>query len=205
MLQSALCISLVFIVSFSLHIPSITGAPLPDEPAGALDAFSEMFSTFQAMDTNKDDAVILAEVKAAEQKIIACVLNNAKGGVPTNEFKVLDVNGNGKLGKEEFISDKSKKTSDKDSQTLKAAFDLLDKNKDGQLTPDEFGLILFAQTMEATKRVDQDFKQADLDKDGKLTFSEVLDLFTAIGRGKIESTNAVALAFGKMYTQCLED
>jgi hypothetical protein len=62
------------------------------------------------MDTNKDDAVILAEVKAAEQKIIACVLNNAKGGVPTNEFKVLDVNGNGKLGKEEFISDKSKKS-----------------------------------------------------------------------------------------------
>ena len=68
-----------------------------------------MVSTFQAMDTNKDDAVILAEVKAAEQKVIACIVKNAKGGMLTHELKQLDTDGNGKVGKEEFTSDKSKK------------------------------------------------------------------------------------------------
>jgi hypothetical protein len=67
-----------------------------------------MVAAFQAVDTNKDGVMILAEVKAAEQKVIACILNNAKRGVPTYEFKELDDNGDGKLDKREFASNKSK-------------------------------------------------------------------------------------------------
>jgi hypothetical protein len=44
----------------------------------------------------------------------------------------------------------------------------------------------------------------DLDKDGKLTLAEVFELFAAIGAGKMEIGNAVALAFGKMMTQCMD-
>ena len=59
---------------------------------------------------------------------------------PALIFKIADKNGDGKLSREEFAEVAGKNPRLKDNPDLiKKAFDTMDANKDGFLSPDEFG------------------------------------------------------------------
>lgn len=105
---------------------------------------------FQLMDADKDGKVSKAEFDAYR----------------ASQFKALDKNTDGFLGREEYaaLPDLIR------TQMMERRFDELDKNKDGKLTADELG-VRDGRAAEADIR--RRFDALDKNKDGKLTPDEL--------------------------------
>ena len=119
---------------------------------------ADLSSAFKAVDTNNDNSLSQAEIAAAETKVIQARLAEIRTRMEA-EFTRADTNKDGQLSKAEFLAVGPKasatgptgaevlnaldKNSDKKvtltefSASRLAAFDSLDANKDGTLTPAE--------------------------------------------------------------------
>eukprot|EP01100_Stratorugosa_tubuloviscum_P009764 TRINITY_DN410_c1_g1_i4.p1 TRINITY_DN410_c1_g1~~TRINITY_DN410_c1_g1_i4.p1 ORF type:complete len:159 (-),score=62.98 TRINITY_DN410_c1_g1_i4:88-528(-) len=94
-------------------------------------------------------------------------------------YKALDKNSDGKIDVEEFIKmdvelDGYEKVDKLDS--AKAFFELVDIDKDGFITIDEYTYFLTAMG-ENFAEIRQSYNNADSSKDGKISFSEFVNHF----------------------------
>eukprot|EP00298_Acanthocystis_sp_HF-20_P021317 c275_g1_i1.p1 GENE.c275_g1_i1~~c275_g1_i1.p1 ORF type:complete len:148 (-),score=65.54 c275_g1_i1:4-447(-) len=87
-------------------------------------------------------------------------------------IKKVDTNQNGTIEFDEFCEVMSKAQADLDS-SLKAAFDVIDVDKDGFITKEELSDGMKKLGMHLTSaEIDELIKQADADGDGKIGFED---------------------------------
>jgi Ca2+-binding EF-hand superfamily protein len=111
--------------------------------------YPEFLPFFDALDTNKDGFLTVAEMTD---------LANNPGGMFEVMVKALDKNGDGKISKAEADA----------SGKFGSFFDAMDKNKDGFLTSDEMQSL----TMSPDAALDAFFNRFDTNKDGKISKAE---------------------------------
>ena len=152
-MQKLFCVSVAALMlasSASLAAPGDTPAPSPQPSAPApADRGGRAPSGLMRYDANKDGMVDRAEGKAGHEA----------------RFRRLDVNGDGKLTKEELFARTPGANgvlpTDRQAQRQSTYFLLLDANKDGVVALAEF----MAQT-------DRNFARCDTNNDGRINTAE---------------------------------
>jgi Ca2+-binding EF-hand superfamily protein len=89
------------------------------------------------------------------------------GGNPMEAFEGADTNHDGVVTRAEFLAARS------------ARFDTMDRNGDGFISPDDFGMILKLRP-QAAQKLDAFIKQADSNGDGKVSRTELANAPTPI-------------------------
>lgn len=98
-----------------------------------------------------------------------------------NMVHMVDKDGNGTIEFDEFLLMMSKKIHDSDSETeLKEAFRVFDKNGDGFISPAELRHVMHNLGEKLTdEEVEDMIKEADLDGDGLVNYSEFVLILTS--------------------------
>mmetsp|Transcript_10533 Transcript_10533/g.17673 ORF Transcript_10533/g.17673 Transcript_10533/m.17673 type:complete len:119 (+) Transcript_10533:1209-1565(+) len=84
----------------------------------------------------------------------------------------LDKNCNGLIDYTEFITAASDKTKLLNEKNLKFAFNMIDKDQDGNMTKQELRMMFESSEQKDEKLWSEIFDEVDLDKDGKITYDE---------------------------------
>ena len=101
-----------------------------------------------------------------------------------NTFRVFDHNNDGKIDFREFMIGLSMSSKGSFDDKMKWIFQLYDENKNGLISKDEFLVIVQAMhdmsgdavTEEIKSHVDKVYDNAELDKDGQLTYEAFVKL-----------------------------
>lgn len=93
-----------------------------------------------------------------------------------------DLNGDGTIDFQEFLTMMKKKSSEADqTEELKMAFKMFDKNKDGYIDAKELKIVTTTLGQRLTnEEVEEFMSSADLDGDGKLNYHEFVKIMTSI-------------------------
>lgn len=93
-----------------------------------------------------------------------------------------DLNGDGTIDFKEFLTMMRKKSSETDqTEELRQAFRIFDKNKDGYIEAKELRRVTttLGQVL-TTDEIDTFMREADLDGDGKLDYNEFVRMMTTV-------------------------
>jgi len=92
-------------------------------------------------------------------------------------LKVLDINQDGKVNYSEFLTANLRKTRATNEDSLKGAFDMIDKDRNGRISVDELAHVLGDENSEEIKAV---MKEMDKDENGWISFDEFKDVMLKI-------------------------
>ena len=130
-------------------------------------AFQEAFSLF---DKNGDGCISLEELAAVTRSL---------GLDPTNQelndmMREVDMDGNGTIDFQEFLSLIARKMQDGDGdEELKEAFEVLDKDRNGFISPVELRTVMINLGEKMTdEEVEEMIREADTDGDGQVNYDE---------------------------------
>ncbi|CAD5213316.1 unnamed protein product [Bursaphelenchus xylophilus] len=155
----------------SSHLPKIDG--LTKEQ---VEEFKEAFELF---DKDGDGRVTALELGIVMQSL---------GHTPTEQELIdmvneIDEDGNGSIELEEFVKMMSRKVKDTETEKeLQEAFQVFDKDNDGYISAVELRFVMMNLGEDLSEdEVYEMIKEADLDGDGKVNFTE----FVYMMRGKV--------------------
>ncbi|XP_051178396.1 calmodulin-like protein 4 [Lolium perenne] len=130
-------------------------------------AFKEAFSLF---DKNGDGCISLEELAAVTRSL---------GLEPTEQelndmMREVDTDGNGIIDFQEFLNLIARKMKDGDGdEELKEAFEVLDKDQNGFISPVELRTVMINLGEKMTEEeVEQMINEADTDGDGQVNYDE---------------------------------
>ncbi|XP_069114961.1 uncharacterized protein [Argopecten irradians] len=137
---------------------------------------AELEAAFSIFDTDDDGCITTDELASVMRSM---------GGVTTEEelqdmIKEADADGSGDIDLEEFLALMAKKMKDTDSEEdLKQAFKVFDKDNSGFITQIELRTVMtnLGEKMD-DEEVEEMIKEADLDGDGKINYSEFVAMMT---------------------------
>ncbi|XP_033736475.1 calmodulin-A-like isoform X1 [Pecten maximus] len=137
---------------------------------------AELEAAFSIFDTDNDGCITTDE--------LATVMRSM-GGVTTEEelqemIQEADADGSGDIDLEEFLALMAKKMKDTDSEEdLKQAFKVFDKDNNGHISQVELRIVMtnLGEKMDDDE-VEEMIKEADLDGDGRINYSEFVAMMT---------------------------
>jgi len=132
----------------------------------------ELREVFKSFDLDGNGSISVKELGKCMEKL----------GEPMSEkecadlIKSTDIDSDGCMNFEEFaamVSGEGKEEDIDDEKSMMEAFALFDKNGDGHIQKEELGEVLKAlDENPTTEAIDEMFKEADVDGDGKITYEE---------------------------------
>ncbi|KAK7378405.1 hypothetical protein VNO80_03845 [Phaseolus coccineus] len=136
---------------------------------GALtdDQIAEFQEAFSLIDKDCDGFISMEELTTAFRSIV---------GNPTKEEiqdMISEVDGNGSIDFEEFLSIMGRKMKETLSEELKEAFKVFDRDEDGYISATELRNVMMSLGERLTdEEAEQMIRDADLDGDGQVSFDE---------------------------------
>ena len=103
-------------------------------------------------------------------------------GIPISEeqvddmFKKIDLDGNGTIDYTEFVMATVNEKTHEHTERLKMAFQMIDKDKSGSLSPDEIKEFLCFDEAIDPKEVEDMIAEADENGDGEIQFDEFCNM-----------------------------
>ena len=131
---------------------------------------AEFKEAFELFDRDGD-----GRITASELGIVMQSLGHSPTDVELQEMvREIDENGNGSIELDEFVKMMSRKVKESENEKeLREAFQVFDKDNDGFISPFELRYVMQNLGEELTDfEVHEMIREADLDGDGKVNFSE---------------------------------
>ncbi|XP_062214629.1 calmodulin-like protein 4 isoform X2 [Phragmites australis] len=131
-------------------------------------AFREAFLLF---DKNGDGCISMEELAAVTRSLDLDPSDQELNDMMSE----VDTDGNGIIDFQEFLSliARKMKDGDGDEEELKEAFEVLDKDKNGFISPTELRMVMTNLGEQMTdEEVEQMIKEADTDGDGQVNYDE---------------------------------
>jgi calcium-dependent protein kinase len=144
----------------------------------------ELIKIFKSIDKNSDGVITLSEFKESISKVCFKNAIDIEENFIHNLYIEIDIDKNGLINYNEFISSLLNYKSMKNPERLYESFRTLDLEKNGRLTLSSVLSAIRPQTREDVETIEKCFKKYDLNKDGFIDFEEFIK---ALELGELEN------------------
>ncbi|XP_048729906.1 uncharacterized protein LOC125647259 [Ostrea edulis] len=134
---------------------------------------SEILTSFDAIDINKDGSITKAEMREAA---------SMTGMNPTDKevddwWAEADANGDGVISLQEYVNLMSDKfvAVDIEQERMRTAFQVIDKNGDGKISLQEFRAVMLFNDMFTKDETDQLFRKIDSGGKGYIDYNDFIN------------------------------